>query len=121
MFEDEARFGRIVQIRRCWAPTPERPIVSNGYEREFVYIYGAVSPIEGEMNWMVCRQMNTKHMSTFLRQVSAAHADEFMMMVVDGASSHVVKALDVSENIRLPRLPPQAPELNLQERVRDEL
>ena len=34
MFQDEARLGRMVRIRRCWAPTPERPVVANGYERE---------------------------------------------------------------------------------------
>ena len=45
MFQDEARFGRMVRPRRCWAPTPWRPVVSNGYEREFVYVYGAVSPL----------------------------------------------------------------------------
>lgn len=35
MFQDEARFGRMVRIRRCWAPVPQRPVVDNGYEREF--------------------------------------------------------------------------------------
>ena len=35
MFQDEARFGRMVRIRRCWAPAPQRPVVDNGYEREF--------------------------------------------------------------------------------------
>jgi hypothetical protein len=35
MFQDEARFGRMVRIRRCWAPAPTRPVVDNGYEREF--------------------------------------------------------------------------------------
>jgi hypothetical protein len=25
MFQDEARFGRMVRIRRCWAPEPSRP------------------------------------------------------------------------------------------------
>lgn len=43
MFQDEAWFGRMVRIRRCWAPTPERPVVNNGYERQFVYVYGGVS------------------------------------------------------------------------------
>lgn len=121
MFQDEARFGRMVRIRRCWAPSPTRPVVCNGYEREFVYVYGAVSPIEGEMDWMVCRQMNTEHMTEFLAQVSAAHKDEFILMVVDGASSHVSKGLLVPENIRLLRLPAYAPELNPQEHVWDEL
>jgi hypothetical protein len=31
MLQDEARFGRVVRIRRCWAPTPLRPVASNGY------------------------------------------------------------------------------------------
>ena len=84
---------RMVRIRRCWAPSPARPVVCNGYEREFVYVYGAVSPIEAELDWRTCRQMNTDHMTAFLAQVSAAHKDEFMLMVVDGASSHVSKGL----------------------------
>ena len=33
MFQDEARFGRMVRIRRCWARSPKRPTVCNGYER----------------------------------------------------------------------------------------
>lgn len=121
MFQDEARFGRMVRIRRCWSPAPARPVVPNGYEREFVYVYGAVSPFEGEMDWMICRQMNTEQMSAFLAQVSAAHPDDFILMVVDGASSHKAKDLQRPENIRLVPLPPYAPELNPQEHVWDEL
>ena len=61
---------------------------------------------------MITRQMNTSNMSAFLAQVSARHRSEFMIMVVDGASSHVCKDLVVPRNIRLLRLPPYAPELN---------
>ena len=111
----------MVRIRRCWAPYPERPVVDNGYEREFVYVYGAVSPLEGQLDWMICRQMNTERMTQYLAQVSAAHAEDFILMVVDGASSHVSKELTVPDNIRLVRLPPYAPELNPQEHVWDEL
>ena len=121
MFQDEARFGRMVRIRRCWAPAPARPVVCNGYVREFVYVYGAVSPVEGQHDWMITRQMNTANMSAFLAQVSAKHRSEFIVMVVDGASSHVCKDLIVPRNIRLLRLPPYAPELNPQEHVWDEL
>jgi len=65
--------------------------------------------------------MNTVRMTEFLAQVSAAHATAFMLMVVDGASSHVSKDLLVPENIRLLRLSPYAPELNPQEHVWDEV
>ena len=76
MFQDEARFGRMVRIRRCWAPAPQRPVVDNGYEREFQYVYGAVSPLEGELDWRICPIMNTEQMGTFLAQVSAAHPED---------------------------------------------
>ena len=121
MFQDEARFGRMVRIRRCWSPAPLRPVVDNGYEREFQYVYGAVSPLEGEMDWMICPAMHTENMGAFLAQVSAAHPKDFIIMVVDGASSHVAKALVVPENIRLHRLPPYSPELNPQEHLWDEI
>jgi hypothetical protein len=121
MFQDEARFGRMVRIRRCWSPAPERPTVPNGYERQFVYVYGAVSPVEGEMDWMICREMNTERMSCFLKRVRSAHPEEFIIMVVDGASSHKSKELCCPENIRLVALPPYSPELNPQEHVWDEL
>jgi len=121
MFQDEARFGRMVRIRRCWSEAPLRPVVCNGYEREFLYVYGAVSPVQGELDWMIAPQMNTERMSEFLLQVSAAHSEEFIVMVVDGASSHVAKDLVVPTNLRLLRLPPYAPELNPQEHVWDEL
>jgi len=121
MFQDEARFGRMVRIRRCWAPMPARPTVCNGYEREFLYVYGAVSPLQGQLDWMITPQMNTANMSAFLAQISARHRRDFIVMVVDGASSHVAKDLMVPKNIRLLRLPPYAPELNPQEHVCDEL
>ncbi len=33
--------GRMVRPRQCWAPAPLRPAIGNGYERQFVYVYGA--------------------------------------------------------------------------------
>ena len=121
MFQDEARFGRMVRIRRCWAPGTSRPKVDNGYVRQFVYVYGAVSPFEGELDWKISTTMKTEQMNEFLTQVSQAHPDEFIVMVVDGASSHRSKDLQVPENIRLHRLPGYSPELNPQEHVWDEL
>jgi transposase-like protein len=120
-FQDEARFGRMARMRRCWAPAPLRPMVRNGYERQFTYVYGAISPLQGQLDWCLTPQMNTEHMAAFLQQVSQAHADEFILMVLDGASSHKAKALTVPENIRLISLPPYSPELNPQEHVWDEL
>ena len=121
MFQDEARFGRMVRIKRCWAPIPHRPVVNNGYERQFTYVYGAVSPREGELDWKICTEMNTARMSEFLAQVSASHPRDLIFMILDGASSHKAKELAIPRNIRLVALPPYAPELNPQEHLWDEL
>jgi hypothetical protein len=121
MFQDEARFGRMTRIRRCWSPHPLRPMVFNGYEREFTYVYGAVSPKEGHMDWSLQPKMNTETMSGFLKQISEAHPDEFIVMIVDGASSHKSKDLHIPENIRLLPLPGYSPQLNPQEHIWDEL
>lgn len=121
MFQDEARFGRMARIRRCWAPAPLRPVVCNGYEREFTYVYGGVSPLQGELDWSLSDKMNTVQMTAFLSQVSQAHPQEFVVMVVDGASSHKAKELVVPENVRLIPLPGYSPELNPQEHIWDEV
>jgi transposase len=120
-FQDEARFGRMARIRRCWAPAPLRPLVQNGYERQFTYVYGAVSPLTGQLDWSLSEKMNTPQMNGFLAQVSQAHPEEFIIMVLDGASSHKSKDLVVPENVRLIALPGYSPELNPQEHIWDEV
>ena len=47
MFADEARFGRMNRPRPCWAPRGVRPSVAAQLIREYIYLYGAVSPKDG--------------------------------------------------------------------------
>jgi len=112
IFQDEARFGRLPVIRAAWAPAGVRPVVKAAIERQFRYVYGAVSPIEGEIDWMTSDSMNTENMSRFLEQVRTAHPDDFILMVVDGASSHKSGQLTIPDNMTLLALPPYSPELN---------
>jgi transposase len=60
--------------------------------------------------------MNTANMSRFLVQVSEAHEQAFMVMVLDGASSHC-KELKVPGNIALVFLPSYSHELNPAEQL----
>ena len=60
-------------------------------------------------------------MGHFLGQVSAAHPHEFIVMIVDVASSRLAKALLVPETIRRHRLPAYSPQINPQEHLWDEL
>lgn len=119
MFQDEARFGRLPVIRSAWAPPGIRPKVKAAIEREFRYLYGAISPIEGEVDWMASDAMNTENMSRFLELVRNAHPDDHILMIVDGASSHKGAKLIVPKNMTLLGMPPYSPELNPVENLWD--
>ena len=117
MFQDEARFGRMSDPRACWAPVPNRPMVNRAIIREFRYEYAAVSPWDGDLDYMTLEKMNTENMGLFLKQVSEAHKQDFIIMVLDGAPSHKGKELEVPENIALVFLPSYSPELNPAEQL----
>ena len=88
MLQDEARFGRMSDPRSCWAPAPHLPVVNLALIREFRYQYATVSPWDGSLDFMTTEKMNTENMTRFLAQVSQAHKEEFIVMVVDRTSSH---------------------------------
>ena len=117
IFQDEARFGRMSDPRSCWAPAPHRPVVNLALVREFRYEYAAVSPWDGCLDYMTAEKMNTDSMTRFLAQLSAAHSEEFIVMVLDGASSHKSKELKIPDNVSLIPLPPYSPELNPAEQI----
>ena len=121
MFEDEARFGRMSSPYAAWAPKPIRPSVELALVREFEYVYCAVSPQDGQSVWHIQKQMNTECMGEFLQKVSNTFPKEIVLMILDGASCHKAKALEVPPNIILEFLPPYSPELNPTEHIWDEM
>ena len=80
-----------------------------------------IGPHDGKLDWMLADKMNTANMSKFLKQVRRRHPDDFIIMILDGASSHRAKDLVVPPHMHLEALPPYAPELNPQEHIWDEL
>jgi len=121
MFQDEARFGRISDPKACWSPGGFRPSIGAQMIREYIYIYGAVSPQDGKHNSLVLPRANTETMSIFLSEVSRRHQNEHIVMFTDQAGWHTSKGLKVPSNIELAFLPPYSPELNPQEQIWDEL
>jgi len=121
MFQDEARFGRINDVRRCWAPKPLRPVCRAMLTHEYTYAYAAVAVASGELDALILPHVNTPCMQVFLDEVAARHPDQHIVMVLDGAGWHTGGALRVPANMRLLLLPPYAPELNPVEHVWDEL
>jgi hypothetical protein len=121
MFEDEARFGRISDPRRCWAPAGIRPEVNTQIVREYEYAFAALSPHDGTLDTLVLPWANTEAMGIFLAEVSQRHPHEFILMGLDGAGGHRAKRLPVPANVRLIPLPPWSPPLNPVEHRWDEV
>ena len=109
VFQDEARFGRLSDPRRSWAPAPHRPVVMTCLVRQFNYVFGAVCPSTGQFDYMRAKDMKTPNMSKFLKRVSTNHNGKFVVMVLDGASTHKAKTLEIPSNVGLIILPPYSP------------
>ncbi len=121
MFQDEARFGRINDVRRAWAPKPIRPLCTAMLTHEYTYAYAAVDVDSGELDTLMLPSVNGECMQIFLDEVAARHRSDRIVMVLDGAGWHASKSLIIPQNIKLLSLPPYAPELNPVEHLWDEL
>jgi transposase len=121
MFQDEARFGRINDVRRAWAPKPIRPLCRAMLTHEYTYAYSAVNVQTGELDSLILPHVNTECMQLFIDEVGARHPNQKIVMVLDGAGWHTSHALSAPPNLYLLSLPPYAPELNPVEHLWDEL
>jgi putative transposase len=121
MFQDEAGFGRINKPKYCWCMGGIRPVVPCHHIREYVYAYGAVAPQTGESCFLVLPHSNTICMNIFLQELSARHANDYIVLMLDGASWHKSKDLEIPSNIELLFLPPYTPELNPIEQIWKEI
>jgi hypothetical protein len=121
MFQDEARFGRITDPRRCWAPFPLRPICKAMLTRQYTYAYAAVNVDNGALDTLMFPFANTECMQIFLDEVAARHPENRIVMIMDGAGWHRSETLKAPKNMVLIKLPPYSPELNPVENLWDEL
>lgn len=121
MAQDEGCFGRISQVKHCWAPPGIRPHIPAQVVREYVYAYTAVAPTQSQMVSLILPEASTAMMNLFLEQVSQTFPDHFIVMQVDQAAWHHSQELLIPANIRLILQPAYSPEVNPVEHVWDEL
>jgi len=121
MFTDEARFGRMNRPRPCWAPIGTRPEVAAQLIREYIYLYGAVSPKDGTCVYLIMPNSNTASFQAFLDVLARKFARQDILLVLDGAPNHRSGQLAIPDNITLLYLPPYSPELNPKENLWDEI
>lgn len=87
--------------------------------REHTYAFSAVCPLEGESYSLISPVCNTAAMNELLQGLSAAYADEEILLFADSAGWHQSKELQKPANIHLELLPPYSPELNPTEHLWD--
>jgi len=121
MFADEARFGRMNRPRPCWAPAGVRPEVASQLIREYIYLYGAVSPTDGACAFLILPASDTECFQIFLDILAKKFSRTHILLVLDGAGNHNSGELVIPANVTLAFLPPYSPELNPQEHIWDEI
>jgi transposase len=121
MFADEARFGRMNRPRSCWAPAGVRPEVASQLIREYIYLFGAVSPKDGTCAFLILPASDTECFQIFLDTIAKKFPRWHILLVLDGAGNHSSGDLVIPANITLAFLPPYSPELNPQEHIWDEI
>lgn len=88
MFQDEARFGRISDVRRWLGSQTYTPTCQGMLTHEYTYAFGAVDVCTGELDSLILPHVNTGCMQLFLNEVAARHPDDRIVMVIDGAGWH---------------------------------
>src|SRR5246127_2448538 len=88
MFADEARFGRMNRPRPCWAPAGVRPEVASQLIREYIYLYGAVSPTDGACAFLILPTSDTECFQIFLNILAKRFSRRHILLVLDGAGNH---------------------------------
>lgn len=118
-FEDEAGFGRMNHVRKCWVPRTERAIVKKQTIREYLYGFTTVCPQTGETCSIISPFCNTEAMNALLSETSNTFSHYRIMMIMDSAAWHTTSKLVLPENITILPLPPYSPELNPTEHIWD--
>ena len=118
-FEDEAKFGRMSHVRKCWVCRPDRAMVKQQQIREYVYAFTAACPQTGETFSIISPFCNTEAMNVLLKETSAYYKNYRIAMVMDSAGWHTTKKLELPENITTLPLPPSSPQLNPVEHIWD--
>ena len=146
-YEDEATFGRTPELKNCWCPSKVRPDVPKQHVREYLTVYGATNPFDGEFFYMITRKekppprkkgrrkkgeppppkieknkgFKSEQMNEFMKRLSEKYPNDQIVFVCDNAGWHKSQYIKAPSNIHMIFIPPYTPEMNPQEQVWREL
>lgn len=120
-FQDEAQFGRINTLQKCWCLKGVIPTAPQQVIREFTFVFTAACPETGKTCSLILPRADTETMNLFLLTLSEQQSDERIIVCMDRAGWHTTQQLVLPENIIVWFLPPYSPELNPVELIWREL
>ena len=107
----------MIHLGRYLAASGIKPIVSYQHVFKTIYLYGSYLPINGDSFVWEINSVNSTVFESYLKEFLKHKPNEYKIVVIDNASFHSTKNIEVTENIFLLRIPPYAPELNPREQV----
>src|ERR1700760_3544605 len=121
-FQDEARVGQRGTVTRTWAKKGTRPRLFRQQQFEYAYIFGAVCPRTSQSVGIVLPAANSNAMLIHLEEISKhIPKGRHGVVVLDGATWHKAKKIQVFNNLSVLILPPASPELNPVEQIWQQL
>jgi transposase-like protein len=87
-YQDEARFGRINTVQKCWCMKGIMPSVKQQLIREYSYLFTAVCPESGTTCSLVMPTADTQTMDIFLKTLSEQQPKERIILCMDKAGWH---------------------------------
>lgn len=119
--QDEMRMGLRADLGRKITVRGVKPIGRYRHVYRYFYLFGAINLSTGEHEFMEADAVNRTFFEAFLRQISAVNPMLLKVVLLDNASYHKAKCLDIPNNVQLIFLPPYTPELNPIERFWQEV
>ena len=117
---DEHRIGLKPIVRRIWARSGERPIITVQQRYQWRYVYGFVCPQRGETFWLILPTVTVEVFSQALAELAqflGLGPDKHLILVLDQAGWHTSDRVAVPEGIHLLFQPAYSPELQPAERL----
>lgn len=116
--QDESRVGQQGVTTRMWCEKGTRPRAVKQGQFTYAYIFGAACPEKDLAVGLVMPYVNTAIMEKHLIEISKhVSPGKHAIILIDRASWHTAKKLNIPKNLSLLPQPPYSPELNSSEQI----
>jgi transposase len=114
---DEGRFGLKIRLRRRWCPLGKRPPCPVEDDYEWLWVYIAVDPLQGECFCLFLPRVNGICLECFLQELKLETGEQVIGIVLDNSPSHISTHVHWPNGFQPLPLPSHSPELNPAEQV----